>query len=164
MTSHLQNINYDDNDWIIMIYDDEFTLWRLDRVTTWPRILTVVWIVFAVIFAQCHAETESLLWWCFWVSITFYIIFYCHPSPKTSRQISLIFYQISWRVIVKKMCKISANWFVGSYLNLQLKIASKISQPKNRQNLKFCNFQVKFSISSWGTQILHAHWIFGPYP
>jgi len=42
------------------------------------------------------------------------------------------------------MCEISANWFIGSYLNLQLKIALKISQPKNRQNLKFCIFQVKF--------------------
>jgi len=29
--------------------------------------------------------------------------------------------------------------------DLQLKIALKISQPKNRQTLKFCNFQLKFS-------------------
>ena len=47
------------------------------------------------------------------------------------------------------MSKISANWFVGSYLNLQLKIALEISQSKNRQNLKLCNFQVKFSRESY---------------
>jgi len=42
------------------------------------------------------------------------------------------------------MCKISANWFIGSYVNLHLKIAFKISQPKNRQNLKFWNFKWNF--------------------
>jgi len=52
------------------------------------------------------------------------------------------FYQMSWGVIVNKCVKFQQ---FRSYLNLQLKIAFKISQPKNRQNLKFCNFQVIFS-------------------
>jgi len=29
---------------------DELTVWRLDRVTSWPCILTIVWIIFAANF------------------------------------------------------------------------------------------------------------------